>query len=355
MLKIYIKNHLKMMFRKKWIIILMVLFPLLLIGTLSSVFGGLMNREIALQEVMVGYSIKENIDFPTTSFETVFTENSIKIEKVNSKDKEQQLHDQSIVAFIEISEDGYTIYKTSSYPTELAVIETLCYSYFWQFQYQIINVSQDDIKLEIEMLNIAVLPSAVDYYGIIEIVYFTWFGFMALTSILSSERKYRILDRIKVTAVPNWTIYLAKLIPATIVCFIEMTIAIILSYLLFGVHWGNLIISLGIVLLSINAALAFSLMVFTFCKQILMGVAIMYVSGFVMGYIGGSFQMYMFAPFNEGIKSLSPIYHTNRALVELSTSGSSQYTVSCISILILIFIVCSMITMLKMRRKEGVV
>lgn len=353
MLSIYIKNHLKLMLRKKWLIAVMIIFPLLLIAALSSVFGDLMDRDIVLEEITIGYDMNDNTNIPITPLEELLSENKVTLQKVDIKDKDRLLKEGNIVAFVEINEDGYTLYKTPNYEREIAVVENICYSFFQQSR--VTNINQEDLHINTQELDIAPLPSAVDYYGIIEIVYFTWFGFMALTSILSSERKYNILNRIQVTSVSKWTVYLAKFIPAVTACFIEMIISIILSYLLFGVNFGNLALSLGIILLSIMASIAFSIMVFTFFKQLLIGIAIMYFSGFVMGFIGGSFQMYMFAPFSESIKNLSPIYHTNRALVELSTSGSSDYVVTSILVLSAICVVCSLIVILRMHRKEGFV
>lgn len=351
MLWIYIKNYLKMMVRKRWIILLMIVFPLLLIAALSSVFGDFMNRNIQLEEVNVGYTITEEASYMATYLEDIMQENKVTLEKVNINNKEEMLRDEKIVAFIELQKDGYIIYKTSSHPLELAVIENICYSYFQQIQLG--NTVLEDIDIQVEQLDIEPLPSAIDYYGIIEIIYFTWFGFMTLTSILSVEKKYKIMERIHVTAVSKTTMYLAKFLPATIICFVEMIIGIILSNVFFGVHWGNIALSLIVVLLSVMAAMAFSLMVFNFCKQILLGTAIMYFVGFAMGFLGGSFQMYMFAPYAESIKKLSPIYYTNRSLIEFSTSGSSEYFLPCVGILVTILLLCSSITIIKMYREEG--
>ena len=353
MLKIYIKNHVKMIFRKKWIIVLMVIFPLLLIAALSSVFGDLMERNLTLEEYTIGYSLEESADFPIEYLKQTFEENKIQVKEIKNDDKEKYFKDETIIAYLDITRDGYTIYKVSGHVIETSIIENICYMFFQQ--YKIPTINNEDITIKTQSLDLAPLPSSIDYYGIIEIVYFTWFGFMCLTSILSSERKNRILQRVQVTSASRITIYLAKFIPSVIISFMEMLIAMLLSHLIFGVHWGNLLLSSIIILLSIIAGITFSLMVFTLCKQLLVGIAINYVAGFVMGFIGGSFQMYMFSPFTENIKILSPIYHTNRALVELSTKGSSDYVSSCVCVLLIISVVFAGITILGMRRKEVLV
>ena len=62
-----------------------------------------------------------------------------------------------------------------------------------------------------------------------------------------------------------------------------------------------------------------------------------------MGFIGGTFESYILSSLPEGLKHLMPIYHSNRALVELSSMGKSDYVVSAIAYHACLAAVCSCI------------
>ena len=73
-----------------------------------------------------------------------------------------------------------------------------------------------------------------------------------------------------------------------------------------------------------------------------------------LGFFGGSFETYMFSSIPDWIKHLSPIYHGNRALVELSCMGKSDYVVSTVWYSFFITAVCSGIAVLAGSiRKRG--
>ena len=62
----------------------------------------------------------------------------------------------------------------------------------------------------------------------------------------------------------------------------------------------------------------------------------------------------MFSNMPDMVKHLSPIYHGNRALVELSCMGKSNYVVSAVLISLVITVICSAIAILAGGiRKRG--
>ena len=61
-------------------------------------------------------------------------------------------------------------------------------------------------------------------------------------------------------------------------------------------------------------------------------------------FFGGSFETYMFSSHPESLKLISPIYHGNRALAELSSMGRSDFTVSSIVYSTVLALVSSIIS-----------
>ena len=86
-----------------------------------------------------------------------------------------------------------------------------------------------------------------------------------------------------------------------------------------------------------------------------MAVAIvsMFMILWFMGFVGGSFETYMYSSVLDTIKELSPLYYLNRTLVELSTMGESNYLKPCVIYMLAMVIICVPVgILLTGRRKE---
>ena len=109
-----------------------------------------------------------------------------------------------------------------------------------------------------------------------------------------------------------------------------------------------------LLILSIIAATAFEMMIYEISHSMIATIILSFGIVWWLGYIGGTFETYMFSSWSESVKLISPLYHTNRALVELSSMGHSDYILSSVVFLIAITVICSLIAILagSVRRKE---
>lgn len=80
---------------------------------------------------------------------------------------------------------------------------------------------------------------------------------------------------------------------------------------------------------------------------------IIFISGFFMGFIGGSFQTYMYNFVSESIAKISPLYYLNRTLVEFTTKGYSDYTIRAI-LYMLVLTAAGLIIGTIAQSREGV-
>lgn len=119
-------------------------------------------------------------------------------------------------------------------------------------------------------------------------------------------------------AVSRWKLYLAKLLPDVLVVSVGMGIAVGITSFLYGIHWGNIFLSAVLVLLTIMASSAFGFMLYYIFNNLIITIIILFTCVWFMGFFGGSFETYMFSNWPDSVKNLSPIYHSNRALVENS-------------------------------------
>lgn len=203
------------------------------------------------------------------------------------------------------------------------------------------NMEQEELTLPKE--KIAYMPSvdSKDYYGIIEIVYFSWLSIICAANILTSEKKNGIERRFQVTNISNVKLYLAKWIPVVFATALEIGISIAVTVVLFDIHWGNPLLSAVLMLLLVMASSAFGLMIYYFWRNLAVTVVVLFTGVWFMGFFGGSFETYMFSSISDTLKNASPIYHVNRALVEYSCMGHSGYTNSSILYLLALILVCS--------------
>ena len=95
-------------------------------------------------------------------------------------------------------------------------------------------------------------------------------------------------------------------------------------------------------------------MLFELTQSMVAATFIAFAVVWTMGFIGGSFETYMLSSHPEALKNLMPIYHENRALVELSGMGHSDYVLSSLLYSFLLFAGCSLASIILGRvRKRG--
>lgn len=352
-----IKNNFKLMFRNTWSVVVMLLGPILVIAVLSSAFSELMKSYEGVDDFTVGYRVeaggKDNVDF--TSFKLAGEKNGILFYEYPQGEIKDVMEKNELAGFVEFSKDTYIVYKSADYEVEGITLE--------YFMNKVINESvnaslqvqaKDDIVLPMEKLEFMPAVNSKDYYGIIYIVYFCWCGMICATGVLSNEKKYGIVRRFQVSNLSETQNYLGKLIPITLTVTAGMVVATGITILIYDIHWGNPILSGLIVFMMILAGSAFGMMLYNISDNLAITIIMLFTIVWFMGFFGGSFETYMFSNMPDMVKHLSPIYHGNRALVELSCMGKSNYVVSAVLISLVITVICSAIAILAGGiRKRG--
>lgn len=363
MLLTLVKNNFKLMLRDKMSILFLIFLPILLIVILSSAFSQMLNKNYTLKPFTVGYSIEagSHIDENFPNFIKAFEENKIILSKMTKEKAIEGVKDGSLAAYVDINDNEYTIYKKDGFNinTEIFVNSMSSAMYLYDGNKALMNYLVENkipIKLEskdadenssfvkLETLKVDPMPSSIVYYGITEIVYVIWFGMLAVSVIVNNERKYGVMDRIGLTNASSLTLFFGKLIPSVLVVFIQIGIATIASTILMDVNWGNApLVSAGIIFLEIITSSALGISIALIIKSQALSNVIIFLFAFFFGFIGGSFQTYMYNFVSNNLAKLSPLYYINRTLVELSTKGYSDYTNNCVLLLSVISILAMII------------
>lgn len=357
MIRYLIKNNFKLMFRNTWSIIVMLSGPVLVIIVLSSAFSELMKSYEEVDTFAVGYRMPETPEKTELyqSLKPAGEKAGIQFHEYPEGGIKDVMEKNELAGFVEFTEDTYVIYKSADYEVEGRTLE--------YFMNKVINEGlrtyfqipeQNTVSLPIEELEFMPAVNSTDYYGIIYIVYFCWCGMICATGILSNEKKHGIVRRFQVSNISETQNYLGKFIPITFTVSVGMAAATAITIFLYDIHWGNPILSALIVFMMILAGTALGMMLYNISDSLVITIILLFTIVWFMGFFGGSFETYMFSSTPDTLKHLSPIYHGNRALVELSCNGKSDYAASAMWYSFAITVVCSAIAILAGSiRKRG--
>ena len=360
MIRYLIKNNFKLMFRNKWSMPVMILGPFIVIAVLSSAFSNLMKSYEGVGAFQVGYRVEAGSIFERSiaQIKDAGQEADITFVEYPEGEAGEVIENNGLAGFVEFGKDNYTLYESTDYEIEGHTLEYFLNRVMRTYisgavQAMMPGVEKERIQLPVEEIDYLPAVNSRDYYGIIYIVYFSWCGIICAASVLNNEKKYGIGRKLQMTPVSGFKLYLGKLIPVILVVSAGMGISVMLTVLLYGIHWGGISISCLLLFLTIVAASSYGIMLYYFSDNVVITIILLFSSVWFMGFFGGSFETYMFSNWSDQIKNLSPIYHANRALVENSCMGHSAYTGSCIIYMLLITVICSSaaVAAYKIRRR----
>lgn len=355
MIRYVIKNNIKLMGRSPINIFLYIVMPLILIAVLSSSFDDLMKKYEENETLKAGYRIedsgtsKELID----ALKDIAKDNDIELTEYETGEIGDIVKTEELSGFVVFSGDSYTVYETEEEKEAGKAIEFMIGTFYESAAAAAMGADTEAVTVSAEGAFYIEPVDSTDYYGIVEVVYFGWCAIVCGASLFMNEKKYKIKNKYIVADISEPKLYLANFIPMMAVVIAGAVIAAVLSVVLFKVNWGNIPLSLLIVALSAAAATAFGLMLHSFTDNMVVTIIATFTIVWFMGFFGGSFETYMFSAQPMSLKLLSPIYHTNRALVELSSMGESRFVSSSLLFSLAIMAVCSVLAILAgtARRK----
>ena len=354
-----IKNNFKLIFRNKLAVVVLLLGPLLTIALLSNAFNSLMQSYEAPDQFAVGYRNESSLlSAELDAVRDAAGEAGIVLYEYPEGDPAALISNNDLSAFVEFRDKDYRLYKSGDHKTESMITE-----YFIGKVMnggidaaigQIAPAAEMASALPVTELEFMPAVSSTDYYGIIYIIYFSSLGLVCATGLLGSEKKNGIEKKYQVCSVSPLGLYLARMLPTAgvvIVCTLAETIA---TVLLFDIHWGAPLLSGLLVCMMIVAGCAFGFMLYSISQNIAVTIIAEFAVIWILGYLGGSFETYMYSDLADTLKQISPFYHVNRALVELSCMGHSAYVTGTLLITTAIIIVCSLLTVTTdMLRRRG--
>ncbi len=370
MIRYLIKNNFKIMFRSATNIMILILAPLAIMAVLSSAFSALMDKYEDVGSFKAGYRIETNDSFISVDiFTTSAAEEGITFVEYKTGEPKDIIKENKLGGFVIFGKDSegkdyYTVYENDDSDGEGQILEYLLHAFYENITTMIIEFNDQIPDAEDETTDPARLfttetadfipaVNSTDYYGIIYIIYFSWCTIVCGAGLLASEKKYRIGKKITVSGISELKSYFAKFIPLVLVVILGISLSAVISMFLFGVNWGNVAMSGLLVLVGILATTAMGLMFYAIFDNMVITVIAVFMLVWTAGFIGGSFETYLFSSFSDALKHLSPIYYENRACVEISSMGSSDYFTKSLIFSGTIAVACSCIAVLAGKIRRG--
>ena len=347
MIRYLIKNNIKLMTRNITNIVLFIVGPLMVIAILSNAFNDLL-KKYENETINAGYYVEDEAisEELLDALISAASDNDINLKKYDKTNPENTVRENDLCGFIVFSKDKNTFYENEDHLMSAKVLEYFVSTFFENVTVNALGLDTSDIRIHIEHPSYTPAIEADDYYGKAEIVYFSWCAIVCGAGIFMSEKKHRIDKKYMVSNLSALQLYLGKFISLSIVVGLSSILTALLTVLLFGVHWGAPLLSALILLLSTSAAVALGILVYNIFDNLVVTIIAVFSISWVANFFGGAFETYMLSSYPESVKRLSPIYHINRCLMELSCMGHSDYTYSALLFCVFIMIICSVLAVL---------
>lgn len=334
-----IKNNLKLMLRCKPIVLIVIMW-VMVTGMLSAVFSDLMTDDLDFGDFTVGYSMAEGSIYAPVKpiLEQVCAENGIELMELTDGSAQKAIDSGRADVFAEFTDDGCTVYSDGEHDIEAGVTEMLVSSILSSISIHS-GVQVGDYVTEYKM-DVQPMPDSQMYYTVAYTVYFIWCSMIVLCIVTSSEHKNKIGARFRTTPVSSLQIYLSRFVTTALMITALAAVGIVICTLLYHIEWAEIPTISAILLLGCIAAAAFATVLFSLISNSILAVVVGYCVLMFWGFFGGTFCPYMWAPWADGLRDVSPIYYMTRSIVELNMSGSSDFTRPAVMILCGLSVVC---------------
>ncbi|MBO4927289.1 MAG: ABC transporter permease [Clostridiales bacterium] len=344
------KNNLKLIFRNRSMLILTVLGTLLVIACVANAFHSLLDNAERDEGFTVGYEMQEGSKYaPAEPFwiEGMRNEN-ITVVTFKDADPEKIIKENDIDVFVLFGKDSYQLTGNKKSELDTRIVQYVLYNMDMSM-----NGAVGKMNLPARSLPTEKIAGAENYYGLVEIVYFMSICSIFLVLIYRTERKSNIWLRFRISSCGSTGWYLGKYISCVLTAWvIQIGLILAMVLLLFDVHLGRPLVSIGVLMLAAMAYAAYGIIFLAIFENSAASIALMFMTLWFAGLFGGSFETYMYSSYPETLRKLSPTYYVNRTLVELSVNGSSDYLLPCVGILTLMIVVLVPVGMLITAKKE---
>ena len=377
---VMLKKELKMFFRSKGNVIMLFLFPIILITTLSLSLKNIMSSETEIfgendKDSIVYYSVDENAKYKDGFFmfvDRIKKEINIKFKEVEDLDKvKDKIDDDKAIAYVSLYKSNFDIYTSKNGDTTKSkIFKSMIESLFNKYgTYETIeklneksvnNVikSTYDKYVVSENINGKKTVTSAEYYTFAELALIILNVSTVIGELVYKEKQLNTINRIKMSKVSERTMIFSKIALGIIISILQIILVYIYTTLILKVNWGEntlkfilLFIVFGLFSSMLGAIVGVSCKTDTAVDGILNGIM------YLICILGGCFStrlMITKIPILNKLMYLSPIYWINTAINTMICGlDTNLYLVAIMIPIILSFLLFSYSEIIK-RRGESV-
>lgn len=332
---IIVKNNLKLIFRNKVLMAIVFICVFLVIAALSNAFHTLLDSADELRDFTIGYTMDEAnvLSIMEDTMVQMFEEEGVSVQKYDDADPTQIIKDGKAEVFIVFDADKYHIFGDDKKQIQARTVQYVLFNAESMLNATLASATGQikTASFTAEALPTIETSQAENYYGLIEIIYFACLGSVFLALLYQTERKNNIAPRFRVGNVNAATLYFGKLTAGVLFAWvIQIFLETACVTAVFDVKLGNPLLSLALMCLGVVAFESFGMIFILLFKNMAASIGLLFMIMWIWGFIGGTFETYMYSQVPENIKRLSPVYYLNRSIVEISVQGKSDYVMPCV-------------------------
>ncbi|MBU5317373.1 ABC transporter permease [Clostridium bornimense] len=373
---VMLKKELKMFFRSKGNVIMLFLFPIILITTLSLSLKNIMSSETEIfgendKDSIVYYSVDENAKYKDGFFmfvDRIKKEINIKFKEVEDLDKvKDKIDDDKAIAYVSLYKSNFDIYTSKNGDTTKSkIFKSMIESLFNKYgTYETIeklneksvnNVikSTYDKYVVSENINGKKTVTSAEYYTFAELALIILNVSTVIGELVYKEKQLNTINRIKMSKVSERTMIFSKIALGIIISILQIILVYIYTTLILKVNWGEntlkfilLFIVFGLFSSMLGAIVGISCKTDTAVAGILNGIM------YLICILGGCFStrlMITKVPILNKLMYLSPIYWINTAINTMICGlDTNLYLVAIMIPIILSFLLFSYSEIIKIR------
>ncbi|WP_195988071.1 ABC transporter permease [Clostridium sp. D53t1_180928_C8] len=381
MFLVMLKKELKMFFRSKGNIMMLFLFPIILITTLSLSLKNMMSTEVEIfgdkdKDSIVYYTISEDSKYKDGFFafmEGIKKEINIDFKEVNDLEEvKDKVDKRKAIAYIDLKKDKFDIYTSKSGDTmKSKVFKSMLESLFNQYAtYETIGVLSPqsfsnlvenayDEYVVSEDVGGKRTVTAAEYYTFAELALIILNGAAVIGELVYKERQLNTINRIKMSKATERTMILSKVALGTIISILQIILVYIYTSLILKVNWGEN--TLKFILLFVVFGLfssMFGAIIGITCKTDTAVSGILNGATFAICALGGCYTtraMITTVPVLNKLMYLSPIYWINTATSSMICGLKSNLYLVAIIIPIVLSILLLILYSIVMKKRGATI
>lgn len=381
MLLVMLKKELKMFFRSKGNVMMLFLFPIILITTLSLSLKNVMSAEVDIfgkndKNSIVYYSINEDSKYKDgfiQFIDVIKEEFNIEFEEVDSLDKvKNKVDGDKSIAYVNSTGNSFNIYTSKNGDTiKSKIFKSMLETLFNQYAaYETIGALNPDAFKELaqnaydeyvvsEDISGKRTVTAAEYYTFAELALIILNVSTVIGELVYKERQLNTINRIRMSKASEKTMIFSKVALGTIISILQIILVYIYTSLILKVNWGENALKF-ILLFAVFGVFSSMLgaIIGVACKTDTSVGGILNGATFAICALGGCYSirgMITTVPVVNKLMYLSPIYWINTATSTMICGLESKlYLVAILIPIILSSILIIFYSMVMKKRGTAI-